>query len=343
MALGRLWAGKAFGTSTGNLFVKFDGQDSALKGTLHHNESGSGIIVYDVTGSFDGSRLSIDGTTQTRIEGVNFGRLKVTASLQPTGNLDGEWETDIGSAGTFVLYPHDRSPTAESGAQMPDQIHTARHNFGPIVVDRDQIVFLADEIQRDFPKSRVIVTFATGTTQSRYLEDFKRSSIGSGRADQVTLFVREMDTSGIDKSITVEFGQTVNWVMSQGASESWTLGELEKLKREIKKFERMYAAKKFGVGINQIMLVCTVVFLPSLPNLRDRTILMGSVLALAYSVNWLHIRYLPHAEINLSKRMDGWLSRLLPSAASWLIGIAATVIATLLGAYLKGWLSFPGP
>ena len=97
-----------------------------------------------------------------------------------------------------------------------------------------------------------------------------------------------------------------------------------------------------GVGINQFMLICTIVFLPSLDSLRDRAILMGGVLALAYAVTWLHNRYLPHAAIYLSKRKEGWLARFLPSAFSWLIGIVASVIAGLLGAYLKGVLSLPG-
>ena len=69
---------------------------------------------------------------------------------------------------------------------------------------------------------------------------------------------------------------------------------------------------------------------------------MGGVVALAYAVTWLHTHYLPHSAIYLSKRKEGWLARFLPSAASWLIGIAASVIATLLGAYLKGWLALPG-
>jgi hypothetical protein len=111
------------------------------------------------------------------------------------------------------------------------------------------------------------------------------------------------------------------------------------LKREIQRFERVYAAKKLGVGINQLLLFGTIVFLPGLTDLMDRTILAGGVVLLALGVNWLHRKYLPHAAIYLGERQDGWFARLLPSVASWLIGIAATVIATLLGAYLKGWLS----
>jgi hypothetical protein len=58
-------------------------------------------------------------------------------------------------------------------------------------------------------------------------------------------------------------------------------------------------------------------------------------------VNWLHNRYLPHAAIYLGKRKEGVLARFGASAFSWIIGIAASVIAALLGVYLKGVLSLP--
>jgi len=341
MPVGKLWAGKVYGTNTGNLFVKLEGEDKALKGTLHHNDPDAGIAVYDIAAFFDGTTLSLEGRPSKQMNGMP-NLVKGTARLQPTGNLEGQWETDIGSAGTFVLFPHDRGEASVSGVPVPDQMHSARHNFGPIEIDRDQIVALGDEIQRGFTKGRVIVTFVAGTEQSRFLEDFKRLNFNVDRVNLVKLFVREPDPSGIDKSITVEFGQSVNWAMCQGVSEAWALGELERLKRDIRRFERMYATRAIGGGINQIMLVCPLVFLPSLANLKDRAVLMGGVVALAYAVTWLHTHYLPHSAIYLSKRKEGWLARFLPSAASWLIGIAASVIATLLGAYLKGWLALPG-
>jgi hypothetical protein len=89
------------------------------------------------------------------------------------------------------------------------------------------------------------------------------------------------------------------------------------------------------------MAVGAIVFLPSLTSLKDRAALAAGVVILIYAVNWLHGKYLPNAAIWLSEKRDGWFSRFLPSAASWFIGIMAAVIATLLGVYLKGWLSLP--
>jgi hypothetical protein len=221
-------------------------------------------------------------------------------------------------------------------------MHTARHNFGPVAIERDDIINLADDLQKGF-KSRLVITFAKGTEQSRFLEDFKQLKIDVGRADFIKLFVREPDGTGIDRMITVEFGQAINFAMTQSSNEAWVLGELEKLKREIGKYQRVYSARVFGGGINYIMFICAIVFLPSLNSLWDRAILMAGVLGLAYAVNWLHNRYVPHAAIYLNERKEGWLARLLPSMASWIIGIAASVIATLLAAYLKGWLPLPSP
>lgn len=342
MPVVKLWAGKAYGTNTGNLFAKLEGEDHALKGTLHHNDPDAGIFVYDVTGAFDGSTLALVGKPQKPGEGMPT-KVEAVARLQSNGSLEGQWQTDIGSAGTFILLPHERSPLPSPDMPIPDQMHTARHNFGPLEVDRDQLIALGDEMQRGFSKGRVTVAFGSGTETVVYLDNFKRLSIGADRTELVRLAVREPDGSGIDRSITIEFGQSVNWVQCQGISEAWTLGEREKLKREIGRLERAYITRVVsGVGINQFMAVCTIIFLPSLDSFKDRAILMTAVIALAWSVIWLHNRYLPHAAIYLSKRKEGWLARVLPSVFSWVIGIAASVIAGLLGAYLKGVLSLPG-
>jgi len=322
--------------------VKFeDGeQDSALRGKLRLNEAGVGIAVYTIAGAFDGQLLTLEGTPEAMAEGARLGQLKASGTLQREGSIKGEWETSIGTAGTFVLFPHSL-PDANTAPGTPEPVYTARHTFGPIEIDRDQIIALGQEVQRSFPIGKVVITFSIGTEQSRFLEDFSQMRLNSGRAEVLRLFVREQEPQGTDKSISVEFGPFINVATAQSVSEAWALGELERLKREIGRYERVYAAKKFGIGVNQLMAVGAIVFLPSLTSLRDRAVLATGVLLLMYAVNWLHSKYLPNAAIWLSERKDGWLERFFPSAASWFIGIMASVIAALLGAYLKGWLSPP--
>ena len=129
MAIGRLWAGRVYGTSTGNVFLNLEGEDIALTGTLRFNEPEVGIVVYSLTGAFDGTRFEFVGTTQTAIEGAQFGDLKGSASLQPDGKLEGQWETTIGSAGTFLLFPHRGSETTPAAEQPPDQMHKHINQF----------------------------------------------------------------------------------------------------------------------------------------------------------------------------------------------------------------------
>ncbi|MFT4171140.1 MAG: hypothetical protein QM639_01165 [Rhodocyclaceae bacterium] len=345
MALGHLWAGRAYGTNTGNLFVKLEGNDEALSGVLHMSEAGVGLVMYSLQGAFDGNRLTLTGETQAQIEGVVFGQLTASATLTNKGELSGEWSTSIGSAGTFILFPHDQAQGIEDiPNRVPDQLHTARHSFGAVEIDREQLTAIADEIQRDFKNAQVVVTVVAGTEQSRFLVDFKAIPFHDGvRTAIIKLFVQEPEGSGVNRVALVEFGPQVNMVMTQGGDEAWVLGMLEKLKRTIRPLERTYATnfKKLGFGVNQLLVVGTITFLPSLDTFRNRAILMAGVLALVLGVNWLHGRYLPFAAIHLGPKPTGLLARIAPSLASWVIAVSAGIAATLLAAYLQGWIGLP--
>ena len=299
-------------------------------------------MVYSLQGTFDGLQLKLTGEPQTEIDGVDFGQLSVVAKLDTRGELNGEWNTDIGSAGTLILFPQDQALGADA-SKFPDQLHTARHQFGAVLVNRDQITSIAEEIQRDFKKSQLIVTVVAGTEQSRFLEDFKTSSFNTSRAVIIRLFVQEPEISGVNRVVQVEFGPQVNTAMTQGAEESWVLGTLEKMKRSIQPLERNYATnfKKFGFGINQLLIFGAIIFLPSLDRIQDRTVLMTGVLALTFGVNWFHNHYLPLAALYLSEKPKGIFARLSPSILSWLIATTAGIVALLLGSYLLGLLSIP--
>lgn len=340
MAIGRRWAGKAFGTNIGNVFVTLEGDDAVLLGILRINEPGVGIAVYNVQGAFAAPTLTLTGQPQAVVEGVQFGQLTLTGTLNARGEIIGDWETNIGSAGTFVLFPHVGGEQALPGPQA-EQFHIARHAFGAIEVDRDQIIKIAEDISRDFPK--VIITVVSGTEQARYLEDFKQLDFSTDRAEILKIFASKPDGTGSNQTISLEFGPQENAAVTQGASEAWVLGRLETLKRDLKLYERAYITnfKRWGIGINQILLLGAIVFLPSLAGLRDRAILMGAVLALIFGVNWMHSKYVPYAAIYLRKKKTGLVSRVWPSVASWAIGIVAAAVAAALAAYLQGWLETP--
>ena len=128
--------------------------------------------------------------------------------------------------------------------------------------------------------------------------------------------------------------------MTQGADEAWVLGMLEKLKKSVESLERKYATsfKKFGFGINQLLFVGAIVYLPSLTSLGVRTALMVGVLLIIGFVTWVHQRYLPFAALFLGNRPNGFFAKSFPIALSWIIAATSAVAATLLATYLQGLL-----
>lgn len=342
MALTKRWAGRTWGTNLGNLFVVLEGDDAGLNGVLRINEQGVGIAVYNVEGSFEAPILKLAGAPAAEVEGVELGNFAALGTMNAKGEIHGDWETTIGTAGTFVLFPHTGGEQPDD-VQRPEQFHIARHNFGAIEIDREQITAVAESIRREFPG--VIVTVVAGTEQARYLEDFKQMQFASDRAEVIKIFAQKPDGSGSNQVVSIEFGPQVNTAITQGANEAWVLGQLETLKRDLKRYERTYITnfKRWGIGINQVMLLAALVFLPSLTGFKDRAILMGVVLILIVGVNWLHSRYVPFAAIYLREKKEGWLSKAWPRVASWGIGIVAAVIATLAAAYLQGALEVPAP
>lgn len=340
MALTKRLAGKAYGTNIGNVFLKLEGEDNALTGILRMNEPGVAIAVYAVQGYFEAPTLKLNGQSQVQVEGLEFGELTATGTMNARGEIHGDWETTIGTAGTFVLFPHIGGDQPEVGP-ISDQFHVARHNFGGIEIDRDQITEVAESIRRDFPQ--VVVTVVAGTEQAYYLDDFKKLQFTVDLAVILKIFARKPDERGGDQVVSIEFGPQVNTAVTQGANRAWVLGQLETLKLDLKQFERSYVTnfKRWGISINQFLLIGAVILLPSFNSLLDRAIFMGAGLALIVGVNWLHSRYLPFAAIHLREKRKGILEQFGPSAASWVLGIVATVLAAFIGAYLIGWLEVP--
>jgi hypothetical protein len=223
---------------------------------------------------------------------------------------------------------------------LPDQLHTARDAFGAVEIDHGGIILLADELQRNFKNAQVAVTFIDGTEQTRFLQGFKALSLNAERSSFIKLFVQEPEGSGVSRVAQIEFGQQFNFVMTQGGDEAWVLGMLEKLKRGIRPFERVYMTnfKRLGFGIDEILLLAAIIYLPSLSNLRDRIVFMVGVILIIIAVKWLHNKFLPLSAIYLGQKPKGLFARFAPSASSWIIAVTAGLAASLLGAYLQGWL-----
>jgi hypothetical protein len=273
--------------------------------------------------------------------GETKSNLKLTSSLLANGSLEGHWNINSGAGGTIALFPHNSPRVETEEVAQAEQLYTARSEFNPIKIDRSDIILLAESIQKSFSNSKVIVTFVDGTEQSKFLDNFKQLAETDRFTPFLKLFARQPDFGGLDKIVQIEFGQQSNIAMTQGADEAWTLGELEKIKKEIRSFERIFVTKKYySVSLNQVMLVIAIVALPSLGSILNRAFLIISVVILAALVIKLHNKFLPHASIYLSaSQQSKFMGTIFGSVFSWTLGLSANLIAALLAAYLAGYFS----
>jgi len=345
MTFGRLWAGRLYGTNTGDLFLRLEGEDDALRGTLRVNDPTYGLTVFEVGGTFQSGLLDLKGTPTQKPDAIAVGNVDAKGKLDSKGEVRGEWQSDIGSAGTFVLFPHDQSslerdsqPT--TGAAL---LHSARENFGAIVIDKEQIVTLADALQEKFTNP-VIVTFIEGTQRSLFLGEFRTMPLSGKRGELIRLYVQQPEASGLVRSVTVEFGQAFNFATTQGDDEAWVLGMLASVKRDVRPLERWYASsfwRSGGFGINQVLLVWVIALLPDLQDLYSRLALMAGLVAINLLVPWAHKKWVPFSLIYLGDRPTNKLVTFWPTAVSWVIAFSSGAAVLALSAILKGWFQIP--
>lgn len=344
MAIGKLWAGRTYGTHIGNLFLKLDGPDEQLTGILRFSAGQTGVILFEVSGGFDGQMLRVEGPEVPTSTVTGAGRIKAAVCLDSAGVLRGEWETSVGAGGILELHPHDiHQQNRALVGEAPPQLFSARHEFGAVSLDKAGILDIAEAVQREFSKGLVTVSVLGTTEQVLFLDAFRSRDFRHGKTNVVRIFAREPQEDNLDRSVTIELGPHVNFLSTQSGVESWVLGVREKLKSEVSRFERSYATnfKKLNVGINQLLIIAAVVYLPSLSELRDRAILMSGVLLIAAGLKLFHDKYLPHAELHAANRPQSLLSRIGPTIVSWIVSVTGGAAATMLALYLQGWLKVP--
>jgi hypothetical protein len=338
MAIGKLWAGRIYGTNIGNVFVKLTGEDAALTGIARLNDETHGVAVYELRGSFDGTNIALVGKPKDPPDNVMMGEVSVTGKLNAQGSLRGEWSSTLGTGGTVVLHRHDSADEQEPSS-VADQLHIKRHKFGAVALKRVDILKLADKMQSQF-QSNVIVTVTAATSQSRTLPDFKKTELPYPTAEAIKLYVQQHEQGGINRILQLEFSEAGNTIEAQSVDESWALGIVEKMRMEVRLFEHSYAThiRRLGFGINQVFAFWTLVFIPSITDLWWRAGFLLAMIAIVWVNNELHRRFLPTATIELGESPPSLISRIGPRVVSWLIASASTIAVTLVSAYVGGIL-----
>lgn len=188
------------------------------------------------------------------------------------------------------------------------------------------------------PNTRVVVSYDDGTERSLYLDTFRQN-----RPDHSAKLIRisgQQPEGSLQRLITIEFGQQTNWLMAQSQDEAWALGVREQLRSMVRRYERNYAltTRRFGLGLNQLILGGAVVSLPSAPNTLVRAIILLSAYGIVQASWFANRKALPNAAIHLGRTEGKKWNAVARQSLSWVIAATASIVAGLVVWFLTGGL-----
>jgi len=343
--IGKLWAGRVFGTNTGNLFIEFQETGHKVSGTLRFLDRLFGLAVYSIEGTFD-EVLKISGKPAQSGEGITLGELTAEARLTPEGNLQGTWASSLGTGGTFEAFPHDVSqPRTQSlgTSNIPEQLYTKNITLGSVRLFEEDVKRLLTHIRQDFITGRPVITYNDrGGQATRYSEDFLREAKNLEPLDFFKVTIQEPEAYGINRLVVVElnaFGS--NEVRVQGVQESWVIGKAEAIASLLKQNQSTLITtyKKFGLNLNQAIFLAMLVVMPSIKAWMDRASFAVAVFILLTGMLWFHAKFIPNASVRMGVVKSAFLGGIGPTLLSWFVAASASLFA----AFIFYWLTKSTP
>lgn len=343
--MGKLWAGRLFGTNIGNLFVELDAVDGDFTGTVRFMDDRFGLVTYSIKGTFDGTNIQFAGKCTQSPEGIVNGEISARGILTPEGQLRGQWSSTIGTGGTFILHPHDSNDEAASKAGLlPERLHLATRTLGAIRLYSEDVQELIGFLSKDFSQGRVVVTYRQrGNEISRYASEMADDLTRLGELRYVKLQIQEPEAYGINRLAIVELNaEGANEVRVQGVQESWVIGKAESVSSLLRIHQKALSTtfRSFGLNINGLLALAALVALPEL-SIGRRVVFVLAVAIIAGLIVQAHKRLIPNAMIYLTPRRPSALERAWPQMLSWIIAVSSALVASIVYGLLKGELSLP--
>lgn len=334
--LGKLWAGRAYGTNTGNLFVSFDETEPRVRGTLRFMEDQAGVSVYSVEGEFDG-RLDLQGEWRDGGEAEHHGVLSVNGRLTSDGNLRGTWESTVGTGGTFELSPHDVAIAETRSSQSvhgPEQLYTRRKTLGAIRLYAQDIRDLLRYMSEEFANPKPVVTYQVrGSEVTKYSSEFLQEFGEIGELRYLKILVQEPEAHGLNRVVMVEFNSAgTNELLVQSTRESWVVGRSEALEAFLERFTSPLVTtyKRFGLNLNSVIVLAMIIAVPEIDPWIERISFVVATVAVLLGLYWLHTTFIPNTAIALTAGQPGVLGRTGPTILSWLFAVSASLVAALI-------------
>lgn len=341
--LANKWAGRIFGTNTGNVFLALEQEGNSIKGRLRIMDSIFGVSVYLCEGSVDNESLMMECAPEYAPEGVELGDVKISGSLNRDGHIKGGWESTIGTAGTFELFPHssdDSQFAGESKPGNPEQIHNKTLQVGSLRLFKEDVVQLINFMKKDFTAGRVIVSYVQrGSELTKYADDFLEKMYDIDTLNYLKLVIQEPEAYGINRVIVIEFVQSgTSEIRVSGINESWVLGKAESLYQILRPKQNSLVTtyRKYGLNLNALIFIAMLIVIPDIEKWQDRTLFVVVVFALLGFLLLVHNKLIPNTAIYLEQSRPGVFKRAWPSILSWLIAASSSIVAAYLYSLLAG-------
>lgn len=332
------WAGRITGTNTGNIFLKIieSTNNDGLSGDLRLNDDRLGLFEFNISGSFNGSILQLDGTVRNSPETAIISAFKANASLDEKGNLIGDWQTPEGTAGRLFLVPQS---SVSSPSHTPDQLHNAEYEFSHIEIDKNAVIELAECIQSE-SEGDVVITTIGQTEQSCYIEKFKSQQFPIESFKVLKIRSHSDEAGGISRIIHVEFGPITNIVSVQSTDQVRAHGIIDILKIKILSYQKKHITffKKTGVIINQLLLLALLVLMPSIDSLAHRIFSVLVFIAALALYNFTSNNLLRNANIYLGEKKPKKFPKVIIAIVLWGLGIVSTIGTALITSFFKSIL-----
>jgi hypothetical protein len=327
------WAGRLYGTNTGNLFMEFQQEGERLSGIIRVMDNLYGLSIYDCTGTYRNA-INLQCVPRPVVRGLELGEVSVEAILTREGNLRGTWRSTIGTAGTFEAFPHEIRINAQSNIEaggVPEQIYNKNISIGSIRLFSEDINRLIAFIENDFRPARSIITYnVRGSQASKYSDDFLREVENLGEIRYLKISIQGLEAHGINRVIVVEFVENgISEVRVSGINEAWVVGKAESTAQLLRpKQNRLVTTyKKYGLNINSIIFIAMLIAIPEVKSWQSRVIFVFVVFVLLGLLLWIYRRIIPNTIVYLTGKTPSFIARAWPTIILWIVAASSSLFA----------------
>lgn len=298
------WAGYIFGTNTGKIFVKFNNPNrEKLLGILSINDTSLGVSQYSLEGRYDGNLLILEGTPKNipnieETKKVIIGNIKINGELDSKGNLKGDWQSNIGTMGTFTAFPH-----GENEPSLTDQFYKYNRKLDVLHLNKDSILHIINAIKKELPESKLIITYEiSGKEISIYDNNFQSHESDIIKSKILKFYSSDKDRN-VNKSIIVSLGAFgENTITTESSDEQWAVYFITKMEEVFKKQELKSFSfyKKYGTWINSFFFMYILIELPEITSTLNRVVFVILSFLILLILKTLHNRFALPMRISVS-------------------------------------------